>query len=128
MKYVSSICQHIREKHVFSHSVSLRLLTLQVLGVQLVKHDELECLIHGIHYVNSLYLHECYYWNNLHCIEKAEKVPYDFEVNPYPYLVVNIGSGVSILAVESADKFSRVTGTRYSVTVAERNYSNCSCQ
>ncbi|KAJ7333512.1 Pantothenate kinase 1 [Desmophyllum pertusum] len=83
----------------------------EVLGVQLVKYDELECLIHGIHFINSSSINECYYWNNLHCLEKAEKVLYDFAVDPYPYLVVNIGSGVSILLVESAEKFSRISGT-----------------
>lgn len=40
------------------------------------------------------------------------KVPFDFR-NPYPYLVVNIGSGVSILAVYSPSDYKRVCGTRY---------------
>ena len=40
------------------------------------------------------------------------KMPFDFR-NPYPYLVVNIGSGVSILAVYSPNKYKRVSGTRY---------------
>lgn len=83
----------------------------EILGVQLVKYDELECLIHGIHFINSSCINECYYWNNLHCLEKSEKVPYNFDLNPYPYIVVNIGSGVSILFVESAEKFSRISGT-----------------
>lgn len=83
----------------------------EVLGVQLVKYDELECLIHGIHFINSHCINECYYWNNLNCLERSEKVPYDFTNDPYPYLVVNIGSGVSILSVESAEKFSRISGT-----------------
>jgi type II pantothenate kinase len=30
----------------------------------------------------------------------------------YPYLVVNMGSGVSMLAVRSADDFQRVSGSR----------------
>lgn len=38
------------------------------------------------------------------------KMPFDFR-NPYPYLVVNIGSGVSILAVYSPNKYKRVSGT-----------------
>ncbi|KAL8560272.1 hypothetical protein ACOMHN_006003 [Nucella lapillus] len=38
------------------------------------------------------------------------KMPFDFR-NPYPYLVVNIGSGVSILAVYSSNKYKRVSGT-----------------
>jgi pantothenate kinase len=40
------------------------------------------------------------------------KVPFDFR-NPYPYLVVNIGSGVSILAVYSSSNYKRVSGTRF---------------
>ena len=32
--------------------------------------------------------------------------------NPFPMLLVNIGSGVSILAVYSKDNYKRVTGTR----------------
>nr|KAG5689035.1 hypothetical protein BaRGS_006431 [Batillaria attramentaria] len=38
------------------------------------------------------------------------KVPFDFR-DPYPYLVVNIGSGVSILAVHSPTNYKRVSGT-----------------
>ena len=40
------------------------------------------------------------------------KKPFDFR-NPYPYLVVNVGSGVSILAVYSSTEYKRVSGTRY---------------
>ena len=43
------------------------------------------------------------------------KKPFDFR-NPYPYLVVNVGSGVSILAVHSPTKYKRVSGTRYVLT------------
>lgn len=83
------------------------------MGVQLVKYDELDCLIHGIHYINSNFMQECYYWSNPQCIGQSKQVPYDFDADPYPYLVVNIGSGVSILAVESAEKYDRISGTRY---------------
>jgi len=31
--------------------------------------------------------------------------------NPFPYLLVNIGSGVSILKVESEDQYQRIDGT-----------------
>ena len=37
------------------------------------------------------------------------KVPYNFK-NPYPYLVCNIGSGVSIMAVFSPQEYRRVSG------------------
>ena len=37
------------------------------------------------------------------------KEPYDFH-NPYPYLAVNIGSGVSVILVNSKDDYQRVAG------------------
>nr|XP_023651784.1 pantothenate kinase 3-like isoform X2 [Paramormyrops kingsleyae] len=83
--------------------------------LQLLKLDELDCLIRGVLYidsVNSSGPSECYYFENptdpVHCIVK----PYRLE-NPYPLLLVNIGSGVSILAVHSKDNFKRVTGTSF---------------
>ncbi|XP_068709646.1 pantothenate kinase 3-like isoform X2 [Montipora foliosa] len=95
----------------------------EVLGVQLVKYDELECLVNGIHFINSHSVNECYYWNNLHCVEKSKKVSYDFQNDAYPYLVVNIGSGVSVLLVESAENFSRISGTSFGKMTSEGNRS-----
>lgn len=88
------------------------LLRFQNLNLQLHKFDELDCLIQGIHYIDRLNtLSECYYWSNPTDPENCKREPYDFK-NPYPYLVVNIGSGVSILAVKSPRDFKRVSGTR----------------
>ncbi|XP_002738197.2 pantothenate kinase 3-like [Saccoglossus kowalevskii] len=83
-----------------------------VVNMRLEKYDELNCLISGIHYIDSKIPNECYYWSNLDPFnsEACEKVPFDFR-DPYPYLVVNIGSGVSILTVHSRHKFQRVSGT-----------------
>lgn len=74
------------------------------------KFDELDCLIKGIHFVYRQRPHsECYVWNqsDLKC---SEKIPVDFS-DPYPYLCVNVGSGVSMLAVYSPDNYVRVNGT-----------------
>lgn len=38
-----------------------------------------------------------------------EGIPVDSEV--YPYILVNIGSGVSILKVTAEDRFERISGT-----------------
>ena len=85
---------------------------LQFVSLQLHKYDELDCLLKGIHYIDrSNPLSECYYWKNPQEHDKCEKVPFDFR-DPYPYLVVNIGSGVSILAVVSPTEYRRVSGTR----------------
>lgn len=104
---IQSANRQVNFKFIFSF-----LYSQQILGVHLVKYDELECLVHGIHFIHAQSANECYYWNNLNCLEKSEKVSYDFKNNRYPYIVVNIGSGVSILLVESAEKFSRISGTR----------------
>lgn len=79
-------------------------------NMQLHKADELDSLIRGIHYIEANEPNECYYWSNPKDEHLCEKVPYDFS-HPYPYLVVNIGSGVSILAVTGPDNYKRVTGT-----------------
>ncbi|EGV92412.1 Pantothenate kinase 2, mitochondrial [Cricetulus griseus] len=81
--------------------------------LQLHKLDELDCLIKGILYIDSVGFNgrsQCYYFENPADSEKCQKLPFDLK-NPYPLLLVNIGSGVSILAVYSKDNYKRVTGT-----------------
>ncbi|KAG7458687.1 hypothetical protein MATL_G00223230 [Megalops atlanticus] len=82
--------------------------------LQLLKLDELDCLIRGVLYIDSVVSSggpsECYYFENPTDPERCVQRPYTLE-NPYPLLLVNIGSGVSILAVYSKDNYKRVTGT-----------------
>ncbi|GFO05283.1 pantothenate kinase 3 [Plakobranchus ocellatus] len=79
--------------------------------LQLHKYDELDSLVKGIHYIDRYTLKsECYYFSNPLDPDNCEKMPFDFQ-DPYPYLVVNIGSGVSILSVRSKYQYSRVSGT-----------------
>lgn len=86
------------------------LVSLQKLGINLCKFDEMECLIRGLHYLALHCPNECYYWKDPKQ-ETTCKVPFSLGPNPYPYIIVNIGSGVSILLVESATKFRRIGGT-----------------
>ncbi|XP_050706685.1 pantothenate kinase 3-like isoform X2 [Eriocheir sinensis] len=80
-------------------------------NLTLHKFDELDSLIHGIEYIEDNNMdRECYYFLNPRCEELCQKVTFDFS-NPYPFLVVNIGSGVSILAVDGPDNYRRVSGT-----------------
>ncbi|XP_073541632.1 pantothenate kinase 1 isoform X1 [Phyllobates terribilis] len=84
-----------------------------IADLQLHKLDELDCLIRGLLYVDSVGFNgrpECYYFDNPTNPEQCQKKPYCLD-NPYPMLLVNIGSGVSILAVYSKDNYKRVTGT-----------------
>ncbi|XP_075047457.1 pantothenate kinase 2, mitochondrial isoform X1 [Mixophyes fleayi] len=86
---------------------------LTVGGLELWKLDELDCLIKGVLFIDSVGFNgqsQCFYLENPKDPEKCQKIPYALE-NPYPLLLVNIGSGVSILAVYSKDDYKRVTGT-----------------
>nr|XP_033808781.1 pantothenate kinase 3-like isoform X1 [Geotrypetes seraphini] len=81
--------------------------------LQLCKLDELDCLVRGVLYIDSVGFNgqsECYYLKDPTNRERFQKIPYNLE-NPYPLLLVNIGSGVSILAVYSEGNYKRVTGT-----------------
>lgn len=81
------------------------------LGITLHKTDELDSIIYGIHYIDKYNSdRECYFLKDPLDDRKCVKVPYDFS-RPYPYLVVNIGSGVSILAVYSSTSYSRISGS-----------------
>lgn len=81
------------------------------LGIRLHKTDELDSIIYGIHYIDKYNAdRECYFLEDPLSEEKCVKVQYDFS-KPYPYLVVNIGSGVSILAVYSSTSYSRISGS-----------------
>ncbi|XP_069488323.1 pantothenate kinase 2, mitochondrial isoform X2 [Ambystoma mexicanum] len=86
---------------------------LQVSDLQLHKLDELDCLIKGVLYIDSIGFNgqsQCYYLENPKDPVGCRKIAYNLE-NPYPLLLVNIGSGVSFLAVYSKDNYKRVTGT-----------------
>ncbi|XP_065210683.1 pantothenate kinase 3 isoform X2 [Planococcus citri] len=79
-------------------------------NMRLEKYDELDSLIRGVLFVESNNAQECYYWQNPTDDETCRKVSYDFS-RPYPFILVNIGSGVSILAVYGPNNYKRVSGT-----------------
>ena len=71
----------------------------------------MEALIRGVHHTTWNCPNECYYWKNPAQPDLSTKVSSPLGPNPYPYIIVNIGSGVSILHVTSYDKFRRIGGT-----------------
>ncbi|KAG7190577.1 hypothetical protein KM043_006667 [Ampulex compressa] len=79
-------------------------------NMNLAKFDELASLIRGMLYIETTNPHECYYWSHPTDDSRCQKVPYDFS-EPYPFLLVNIGSGVSILAVYGPEDYKRISGT-----------------
>ena len=70
----------------------------------------MQCLIRGLHYLTRHFPDECYYWENPNQ-PSTRKVPFELTPDLYPYIIVNIGSGVSILLVNSATDFKRIGGT-----------------
>ncbi|XP_013119234.1 pantothenate kinase 3 isoform X2 [Stomoxys calcitrans] len=79
-------------------------------NMKLAKFDELDTLIKGILFAEIQNRTECYYYENARDIIKSEKKAFDFS-QPYPFILVNVGSGVSILAVYGPDNYKRVSGT-----------------
>ncbi|KAK3589702.1 hypothetical protein CHS0354_015215 [Potamilus streckersoni] len=78
------------------------------LGVQVDKEDEMECLIKGCNFLFKNIPDEVFIY------QRHGSPEYKFQgVDHYvfPYLLVNIGSGVSLIKVESESKCQRIGGT-----------------
>lgn len=105
----------------------------QALQVEVVREDEMECLIEGLQFI-TLIPDEVYYFSDeliqsvTHpqsssqtaavTLERPSPNPpqyaVTFESNPTPQLpclLVNIGSGVSIIKVDGDGKYERISGT-----------------
>ncbi|EGG13736.1 pantothenate kinase [Cavenderia fasciculata] len=82
----------------------------QKLGCTLVKEDEMHCLIRGTNFLlNNIHRESYTYSGQINQPNPKEFV--DKVENPYPYLLVQIGSGVSVIRVDSETSFQRVDGT-----------------
>jgi len=78
----------------------------EVLGVDVLREDEMECLIIGLDFFITEIPREVFTYSEtdpMHFVEPSENV--------YPYLLVNIGSGVSFLKVSGPREYQRVGGT-----------------
>ncbi|KAI5407084.1 pantothenate kinase 2 isoform X2 [Lathyrus oleraceus] len=76
------------------------------LGVGLDKEDEMNCLVAGANFLLKAIRHEAF----THMEGKKEFVQIDHN-DLFPYLLVNVGSGVSMIKVDGDGKFERVSGT-----------------
>lgn len=74
------------------------------------KADELESLIRGIAFLQENYPNECYTFIPGENGEPPRKVVIPMKQSVYPFILVNIGSGVSILKVTSENICERVGG------------------
>ncbi|KAH8419514.1 hypothetical protein KR222_001819 [Zaprionus bogoriensis] len=79
-------------------------------NMKLAKFDELDTLIKGILFADMHNCTECYYYENARDIVKSTKRAFNFS-QPFPFILVNVGSGVSILAVYGPDNYKRISGT-----------------
>jgi type II pantothenate kinase len=75
------------------------------------KCDELDTLIKGLSYLSKLNPKECFYYDEPQNVANPIKHPFQFNIKN-PFLLVNIGSGISILHVESETSYHRISGTR----------------
>ena len=74
------------------------------------KADELESLIRGIAFLQENFPNECYTFIPGENGESPRKVVIPMKQSIYPFLLVNIGSGVSILKVTGENICERVGG------------------
>ncbi|KAL6062256.1 Fumble-domain-containing protein [Balamuthia mandrillaris] len=80
------------------------------LGLTMVKHDEMECLIWGLNFFLNSIPFESYTFSP----DPADPNPRAFVPigdSAYPYLLVQIGSGVSVIRVLDENTYERVNGT-----------------
>lgn len=76
------------------------------LGVDVLREDEMECLIIGLDFFITEIPREVFTYSDtdpMHFVSPSDDI--------YPYLLVNIGSGVSFLKVSGPRKYERVGGT-----------------
>ncbi|KAM2110072.1 hypothetical protein ACFX1R_012870 [Malus domestica] len=76
------------------------------LGISLDKADEMDCLVAGSNFLLKAVQREAFTYMD----GQREFVKIDHD-DLYPYLLVNIGSGVSMIKVDGPGKFERVSGT-----------------
>ncbi|KAF8782370.1 4'-phosphopantetheine phosphatase like protein [Argiope bruennichi] len=80
----------------------------KTLGLMVDKENEMECLIKGCNFVLKNIPDEVFEYSRN---ASPEYHFHSVEPNMYPYLLVNIGSGVSIMLVESESSYERIGGS-----------------
>ncbi|KAI9808585.1 MAG: hypothetical protein M1825_003734 [Sarcosagium campestre] len=78
----------------------------EALGVEVLREDEMECLIIGLDFFITEMPDEVFTYSDTDPMEFAQARP-----DVYPYLLVNIGSGVSMIKVSGPKHYERIGGT-----------------
>lgn len=85
------------------------LVTEKLGGMPIDKCDEMKCIVRGCNFLLKNISNEAFAY------KRKGNPEYKFQtIDPrtmFPYMLVTIGSGVSILKIESADRFQRIGGT-----------------
>ena len=86
-----------------------------ILGVELDSRDEIDCLVKGMAFLMAHVAAETYTWHGDLPVDR----PMDAGIQ-YPYLLVNVGSGVSFILVRGEHAWERVSGTSVGGEIAMR--------
>ncbi|KAH8149207.1 uncharacterized protein LAJ45_06746 [Morchella importuna] len=78
----------------------------EALGVEIYREDEMECLIIGLDFFITEIPEEVFTYSEANPMAFAAPRP-----DIYPYLLVNIGSGVSMVKVSGPQQYTRVSGS-----------------
>lgn len=87
----------------------------KIFGVKIKHDDELKCLLRGLNFLLTNIDDELYFMEDQESKEPDQNhIPISIKNNEniYPYILVNIGSGVSILKINNFYDFERVSGSQ----------------
>ncbi|CAN6674742.1 pantothenate kinase Cab1p [Trichomonascus vanleenenianus] len=107
--YMQHLLSRNGEQHVMATgggSYKFYDLIKERLGIEVTQEDEMECLIAGLDFFITKIPEEVFTYSESNPMEFAESRP-----NIYPYLLVNIGSGVSMIKVLGPHNFIRIGGS-----------------
>lgn len=116
LRFVQERLVGVRQRALVGNTVKLtgggafkhRDLIASTLGLGVDMEDEMECLINGCNFLLKNITDEVFEY---HRHGNPEYKFNNVDPNVFPYLLVNIGSGVSIMKVESEDKYERIGGS-----------------
>ncbi|KAF4315869.1 hypothetical protein BBO99_00007248 [Phytophthora kernoviae] len=87
----------------------------EMAAIELEKYDEIECTIAGLHLLLTTLSDEVYTFEDVDfsslAASRVKTIQYDVDEDIYPYLLVSIGSGVSVLYVKGPGDYERVSGS-----------------
>lgn len=125
-KYIEAaldfIARNITDSQSFNEGKSIKVtgggahkyrdLIIQKLHVDVEKEEEMDCLINGCNFLIKTVPNEVFTVDHSNYKSYGHEFKLgDVAESLFPYLLVNIGSGVSILKVESDTKFERIGGS-----------------